>query len=138
MGYSLGLRSKKNLIGVDPNLVKVMRRAIELTDVDFTVIEGLRTEKRQRQLVAQGASKTMKSRHITGHAVDVAPYVDGKVRWDWPLYFPIASAVKKAAEEYNIMIRWGGSWKVLNNGPEPTRATLHKRFPDGPHFEIPA
>lgn len=122
MGYSLGLRSRKNLIGVHPDLVRVVKRAIQITSVDFTVIEGLRTEKRQRQLVAQGASKTMNSRHLTGHAVDIVPFVGGNIRWDWPLFDPIEAAMKEAARLESVPIEWGGDWAS---------------FKDGPHWQLP-
>lgn len=104
-----------------PDLVSVVKLAIERSDVDFMVTEGLRTKERQRELVAAGASKTMNSRHITGHAVDLVAYVNG-IRWDWPLYEKIAKAMKQAAYELNIKIEWGGDWKS---------------FKDGPHFQIP-
>ena len=122
MAFVLGQRSLDRLNGVHPDLVKVVKRAIQLTPVDFTVLEGLRTVERQKQLVAQGASKTMKSRHITGHAVDLAPVIDGEVRWDWPLYKQIAPAVKQAAKEVGVPIEWGGDWL---------------RFKDGPHWQLP-
>lgn len=117
MGYSLGLRSRKNLIGVHPDLVRVVKRAIQITSIDFTVIEGLRTEKRQRQLVAQGASKTMNSRHITGHAVDIVPFVGGRIRWDWSLFDPIEIAMKEAARLESVPIELGGDWARLKDGP---------------------
>lgn len=121
MNYKLSQRSIERLKGVHPDLVSVVMLAIERTDVDFLVTEGLRTKERQRELVAAGASKTMNSRHITGHAVDLAAYVNG-IRWDWPLYEKIAKAMKQAAYELNIKIEWGGDWKS---------------FKDGPHFQIP-
>jgi peptidoglycan L-alanyl-D-glutamate endopeptidase CwlK len=121
MSYSLGLRSKKNLRGVHPDLVRVIKRAIQLTNVDFTVIEGLRTVERQQKLVASGASKTMRSRHLTGHAVDIVPYVGGKIRWDWPLFDPIEVAMKEAARLEDVPIEWGGDWV---------------RFRDGPHWQL--
>ena len=80
------------------------------------VTEGLRSKERQKELVAAGASKTMNSRHITGHAVDLAAYVNG-IRWDWPLYEKIAKAMKQAAYELNIKIEWGGDWKSFKDGP---------------------
>lgn len=121
--YKLSARSESRMAGVHKDLVKVVRRAIEITDVDFTVGEGLRTQARQRQLVAQGASKTMNSRHLTGHAVDlIALDDDGKVSWDWPLYHRIAAAMKQAAAEVGVPIEWGGDWKT---------------FPDGPHYQLP-
>jgi peptidoglycan L-alanyl-D-glutamate endopeptidase CwlK len=81
------------------------------------VTEGLRTKERQRQLVAAGASRTMNSRHLTGHAVDVAALVGGKVRWDWPLYAVIAEHMKAAARELGVAIVWGGDWKSFRDGP---------------------
>lgn len=118
----LNSRSSERLKGVHPDLVKIINKAAEITDVDFIVTEGLRTPARQKQLVAAGASKTMKSRHITGHAVDLAVTVGGKVRWDWPLYNKLAAVVKKAAAEVKVPIEWGGDWKT---------------FKDGPHFQLP-
>ena len=117
MGYKLGLRSKLRLKGVHPDLVKVVKRAIQITKVDFTVLEGKRTLKRQRQLVRSGASRTMRSRHLTGHAVDLGAYVGGKVSWDWPLYYKIHDAMKQSASELGIKITWGGSWKSFKDGP---------------------
>ena len=120
MTYKLGSRSISNLRGVHPDLVAVVKRAITLSEIDFTVTEGLRTRERQAQLVKAGASTTMNSRHITGHAVDVAAWVDG-VRWDWPLYAKLAAAMKRAASELGVAIIWGGDWRT---------------FKDGPHFEL--
>ena len=117
MGYRLGTRSKKRLEGVHPDLVRVVERAIELTEVDFTVLEGMRTVARQRKLVAKGASTTMNSRHLTGHAVDIGAWVDGTVRWDWPLYYKLADAMKQAAKELNVDLEWGGDWKSFKDGP---------------------
>ena len=122
MSFSLGAQSRSRLIGVHPDLVKVIERAIQLTPIDFTVIEGLRTYAKQQKLVAQGASKTMRSRHLTGHAVDIAPFVAGEIRWDWPLYKKLAPAVKQAAKEVGVPIEWGGDWLT---------------FKDGPHWQLP-
>ena len=122
MGFQLSERSKRRLQGVHPDLVKVVERAIQITDTDFTVLEGLRTKARQAELVASGASQTMNSRHITGHAIDLGAYVAGQVRWDWPLYDKIAATMKKAASEVGVPIEWGGDWKS---------------FKDGPHFQLP-
>lgn len=119
--YVLGSKSKEKLKGVHPQLVKVVERAIQLSSVDFTVGEGLRSIERQKQLVAQGASKTMKSRHITGHAVDLYALKDGKVSWEMPLYKKIADAVLQAAKELNVDVEWGGNWET---------------FKDGPHFQL--
>ena len=119
MSYKLGIRSLQNLSGVHPDLVAVVKRAIQITEVDFTVIEGIRSRERQKQLVAKGASKTMNSRHITGHAVDMVPW---PIDWDDLERFEImAEAMKQAAEELDIPIVWGGDWKT---------------FYDAPHFEL--
>jgi peptidoglycan L-alanyl-D-glutamate endopeptidase CwlK len=136
--YKLGARSKQRLKGVHEDLVKVVERAIEITTVDFTVLEGLRDPMRQKKLKDAGASMTLNSRHITGHAVDLGAWVDGEVRWDWGLYLKIAQAMKNASEELDIPIRWGGTWDLLYKLESPiTAEMLHKRFPDGPHFELP-
>lgn len=127
MGYALGLRSRQNLAGVHPDLVRVVERAIRVTPLDFTVTEGVRSEARQRELVAAGASRTMKSRHLKasngyGHAVDLAALVAGSVRWDWPLYRTLNTAMQQAAGELGIPVEWGGSWAT---------------FRDGPHWQLP-
>jgi peptidoglycan L-alanyl-D-glutamate endopeptidase CwlK len=119
--YKLGQRSRLRLKGVHPDLVKVVEHAINISAVDFTVLEGVRTPERQKLLRDSGASQTLNSRHITGHAVDLGAFVDGEVRWDWPLYHKIAAAMKQAAKELNVAIIWGGDWR---------------RFKDGPHFEL--
>lgn len=136
--FQLGARSISRLQGVHPDLVKVVHLAIKLTPVDFTVIEGLRSRERQEQLVAAGASKTMKSRHIHGFAVDLAPYVSGEVRWDWPLVIPVAEAMQRASDQLQIPVRWGGTWKLLSATPQITPKVLSRTFPDGPHFELPS
>lgn len=117
MPFVLGSTSRARLKQVHPDLVKVVERAIQLTPLDFTITEGRRTVARQRQLVAEGASKTMNSRHITGHAIDFAVLVGGKVRWDWPLYPRVADAFKAAAKDLNIPIVWGGDWPKFRDGP---------------------
>lgn len=121
MSFSLGERSKINLKGVDIRLVRIVEQAIKETTIDFTVTEGLRTPERQQQLVNDGFSQTMKSKHLTGHAVDLVALIDGKVSWDKQHYPEIARAMKKAADEQKVKIRWGGDFKS---------------FFDGPHFEL--
>ena len=118
MAYKLGTRSMQNLSGVHPDLVAVVKRAIGITEQDFSVIEGIRNIDRQRKLVAQGKSQTMNSRHLTGHAVDIAPY---PLSWDWEYFYPIADAMKEAAEELDVDLEWGGDWTS---------------FKDGPHFQL--
>lgn len=122
MSCKLGKRSLSTLEGVHPDLVKVVKKAIELTECDFTVIEGLRTKQRQAQLLKEKKTTTMNSRHLTGHAVDLAAWVDGTVSWDWKYYEQIEAAMKQAALELKIPIEWGGDWKS---------------FKDGPHFQLP-
>lgn len=122
MAFSFGQRSLDRLKGVHPDLVRVLKRAIGCSTLDFTVIEGLRTQERQKQLMAAGATRTMNSRHLTGHAVDIAPLINGEVRWDWPLYHQLAAVVKKAAAEEQVPLQWGGDWRS---------------FKDGPHWELP-
>lgn len=122
MTYSLGGRSKARLIGVHPDLVKVVERAIQITPVDFTVLEGLRTPERQKMLVEVGASQTLNSRHLTGHAVDLAAWVHDEVCWAWPLYDQIAAAMKAAAKQVNVPVEWGGDFRA---------------FKDGPHWQLP-
>lgn len=120
--FQLSDRSLSRLEGVHPDLVAVVKRAIEITPIDFGVTEGLRDIKRQRKLVDSGASQTMNSRHLTGHAVDVVAYLDGEVSWAWPLYHKLAKAMKDAAKDLKTPIEWGGDWKT---------------FKDGPHFQLP-
>ena len=117
MSFVLGQRSRERLKGVDERLVKVVERAIQITEVDFTVLEGLRTPERQKQLVAEGFSQTLKSKHLTGHAVDLGALVDNKISWDKAPYFKIADAMKKAADELNVKVRWGGDFKSFFDGP---------------------
>lgn len=127
MTYSFSEVSVLNMRNVHPDLIAVMNRSIELSDVDFKVICGSRTPEQQKVLFDRGASKTLNSRHLIGsdgycHAVDVCALVTRKVSWNWPLYIQISDAVKRAANELNIPIVWGGDWP---------------KFKDGGHFELP-
>lgn len=121
MTFRLSRRSRDRLRGVHPALIAVIEAAIQRSPIDFMVTEGLRTPARQAALVKAGASRTLKSRHLTGHAVDVAALVDGQVRWDWPLYPRIAEVIRAAAGSLDIPVVWGGDWPSLR---------------DGPHFEL--
>lgn len=120
--------SELKLVGVHPDLVRIIRRAAKDSAISFRVIEGPRTVERQRQLVKIGASTTMNSRHIkagklnVSHAVDVVPLVDGKIRWDWPLYHKLSPLIKAAALAEKVPLEWGGDWKS---------------FRDGPHWQLP-
>jgi len=108
--FVLGKKSLDTLVGVDPKLVSVVKRAIQLTQVDFRVNEGVRTIARQKQLLKEGKTQTLKSKHIEGKAVDLVALVDNKVNWDASYYIQIAEAVRLAAIELNIPVRWGGCW----------------------------
>ncbi|WP_272688220.1 M15 family metallopeptidase [Providencia sp. PROV063] len=120
--FKFSNRSEENLRGVHPDLVKVTRRALELTSIDFMVIEGKRTEARQRDLVKSKKSQTMNSRHLTGHAVDCAPLVGREIPWnDWSKFKSVADAMLQAGEELGIDVEWGGNWTS---------------FKDGPHFQL--
>lgn len=121
MAFSLGNESLKKLNGVHQDLLRVVLRAIQITEVDFKVLEGVRTVARQRQLVAAGKSKTMNSRHLTGKAVDLVPL---PVDWNnLEAFRQVADAMKKAAAELGVSIEWGGDWKT---------------FHDAPHFQLSA
>lgn len=144
--FKLSKKSLGKLEDVHPALVQVVQRAIQLTEVDFAVHEGLRTKARQAELVKNGASWTMDSRHITGHAVDLVPWV-GELRWDWPLCYKVASAVKQAAKELGVQITWGGVWDKplteLGDEEDEVAAYVARRLSkgkkakiDGPHFEL--
>jgi len=139
MSYKLGTRSLQNLSGVHPDLVSVVEKAIKITKVDFTVIEGVRNINRQRQLVKSGASQTMNSRHLTGHAVDIAPW---PISWDWEKFYPIIDSFILAAKELDCPVRWGGNWGVKDirdwDGTAVELNGSYKgKFADGPHLEIP-
>lgn len=123
-GFDLSLRDKARIKGLHPDLVRVVEEAAKFARFKFMVIEGLRTEARQRQLVKEGASRTMASRHLTGHAADLAPLLaDGTIPWNqWWRFDEMAQDVKRAAQHIGVPIEWGGDWP---------------RFKDGPHFQLP-
>ena len=122
MEFKFGKRSTERMMGVHPDLKAVMGLAISRTPVDFTVLEGVRSYDRQVELYKSGASQTLNSRHLTGHAIDVAPLVDGAVSWDWPIYYKLAPVIKQAAADLGVPIEWGGDWSS---------------FKDGPHWQLP-
>lgn len=125
--FKFSKRSESNLNGVHPDLVKVARLALTLSSRDFTVIEGLRTKERQQQLFKQGATKTMSSRHLTGHAIDIVPYpLDWK---DTMAFGELAKAMFEASRQLKIPIRWGADWNRNGRSDDET-------FYDGPHFEL--
>ncbi|WP_292950192.1 MULTISPECIES: hypothetical protein [unclassified Neptuniibacter] len=156
--FALGRRSKQRLKKAHPDLAAVVALALQRSCVDFTVLETLRTEKRQRHLIRQGQSWTKNSRHLgkvpknspelgpIAHAVDLGAWVDGTVNWDWEHYFIIANAIKIASEELKVRIKWGGSWAYLDRYDTPeqgfkayiARKKAEGEEPkcDGFHFEL--
>ncbi len=127
MSIVLSEKSRMKLQAAHPDLRKVIERAAALSDMDFTVLEVLRTVARQRELVARGASRTMNSRHLPGpdglsRAVDIAPLDGGQVSWAWPQYHRLAPIIKQAAKDVGVPIEWGGDWRS---------------FKDGPHWQLP-
>ncbi len=117
MGFKLSQRSLDKMIGVNPKLVEVVKLAITKSPLDFSISEGLRTVERQKELVAQKKSQTMKSRHIVGEAVDICVLVDGKANWDFENYRKVADVFKECAKELGVKITWGGEWTSLKDGP---------------------
>ena len=147
--FKLSGRSIDKLEGVKPELVEVVEKAITLTKVDFGVIEGLRTEEKQRELVAAGASQTMKSKHLTGDAVDLMAYVNGRGCWELNVYDEIADAMKEAAYELDVKILWGAAWNIddlalwegtaeeaMNHYIDERRSQGKRPFIDAPHFQL--
>lgn len=121
MNPTFSARSFNHLAGVRPELVILAYHALLLSPIPFEITDGLRTEGEQAAFLASGKSRTMRSRHLTGHAVDVVAIQDGKVSWDWNLYETIAAAFRRASAETGIPVEWGGDWK----------------FRDGPHYQLP-
>ena len=154
MTFKLSQRSKNNLKGVHPKLVRATELALTYSDVDFGVTCGLRTQTEQELLVAAGKSQTMKSKHLRqadgySHAVDLVAYIGGSVCWELNVYDNLADAMKKAAREVGLSIRWGGSWHIsditvysgtaeeaMNEYIDLRRSQSRRVFLDCPHFEI--
>jgi peptidoglycan L-alanyl-D-glutamate endopeptidase CwlK len=146
--FKFSSRSRERLTGVHPDLIRVTERALEFSAVDFGITQGLRTLEQQRDYVKRGVSQTMRSRHLTGHAVDVVAYVDGGFTYKpFRLYTDIAEAFRKAAEHEGINVLWGAAWlRPLNQYPTAQiamddyvttrRAQGRKPFMDGPHFQL--
>lgn len=128
MSFVFGKRSEDNLHGVNPTLVAIARRALQLSPVDFSITEGLRSVERQKELVASGKSQTMASRHIDGCAVDIFPVGS---TWQIAEFIPVLKAFKKAGDELGISLRFGVNWKN-----DPT-LPIETKFVDAPHVELP-
>jgi peptidoglycan L-alanyl-D-glutamate endopeptidase CwlK len=149
MTFKLSDRSLRNLQGVNEQLVATVNLAIVLTKIDFGVICGLRTMEEQRVLVDKGASKTMRSKHLDGNAVDLMAYIGSRASWELNLYDDIADAMKQAAVETGAVLRWGAAWHIPDirqwNGTmenamgayvDLRRSEGKRPFIDGPHFEL--
>jgi len=149
MSFKLSQRSLDKMEGVDADLVAVTKRAIELTKIDFGVIYGMRTIQEQENLVAAGKSQTMKSKHLVGRAVDLMAYVDGKGCWELNVYDDLCDAMKEAAKELSVAIKWGAAWSEGDIRTYPgtaedammayvdlRRGQGRRPFIDGPHFEL--
>ena len=149
MAYKLSTKSQERLMGVEPELKEVVYEAIKVTKIDFGVIEGLRTEEKQKQLVESGASQTMKSKHLEGRAVDLMAYIGGRGSWELNVYDEIADAMKEAAIKVDVAVRWGAAWTVtdirewegtmeeaMNSYIDTRRSQGRRPFIDAPHFEL--
>jgi len=149
MTFKLSRRSLDNLDGIDERLATVARTAIALTRTDFGVIQGMRTEAEQKVLVSRGASKTMKSKHLIGKAIDCMAFIDGRASWEISFYDDIADAIKEAADVVGCPIKWGAAWSVgdirkwdgtmedaMNDYVDLRRSQGKRPFIDGPHFEL--
>ena len=149
MTFQLSQRSLGRMEGVKDKLHTVVCSAIRLSNVDFGVICGLRTEEEQRALLSKGATQTMKSKHLTGDAVDLMAYVGSRASWELNLYDDIADAMKVAAIEHDVPIKWGAAWSVgniaewdgsmeeaMNSYIDLRRSEGRRPFIDGPHFEL--
>jgi len=147
--FKLSRRSLDRLEGVNDDLVAVVRAAINATKTDFGVIQGLRTIEQQKELVAKGASQTMKSKHLDGNAVDLMAYINGRGSWELNLYDDLADAMKEGAQMAGVAVRWGAAWHIddirkwdgtmeeaMNDYIDLRRSQGRRPFIDGPHFEI--
>lgn len=151
MSFRFGAKSEANLVGIHPDLVRVVRVALTIADIDFAVHEGLRTAERQKKLYASGASRTLDSYHLTGDAVDLVPYVDGVLRWEHPLCNQIAQAMHEACSRLHERVVWGRVWDMELEELDPEdleeeRAIYVRRYQrihgakkwpldDGPHYQ---
>ena len=149
MAFKFSKKSLERMNGVHPDLIKVIKRALELSTSDFSITEGVRSLKTQQEYVSAKKSQTMRSKHLVqpdgyGHAVDVVPY---PVNWNLFAFYPITEAVRKASKELGIKVRWGGAWVNLDMTDKPVselvqsysdarRKAGNKIFIDAPHFEL--
>lgn len=158
--FHLGVGSEEHLRGIDPRLERCVRRAITTTSTDFNVYEGLRSLERQQELYRNGASRTLDSYHLTGHAVDLVPFLGGRVQWQQPLCNQVAIAMREAAVYFGVPLTWGAVWDKKLSELDPARlqneieayieryrishppirvqGEMHDPHPliDGPHFQV--
>lgn len=149
MSFELSQKSLSRLAGVDERLINCVKFAIQITPIDFGVVEGLRTLETQKKYVEAGKSQTMTSKHLQGKAVDLMAYINGAVSWELNLYDDIAEAMKEAAIQHNLPLRWGAAWNIpdirlwrgsmaaaMNYYIDERRRSSRRPFIDAPHFEI--
>jgi len=151
MSFKLSERSLSRLEGVDERIVAVAKYAIGITKVDFGIphLGGLRTMDQQRELFEKGASQTMKSKHLEGIAIDTVAYVGPRVSWEINLYDDIADAMKEAAKDVGVKLRWGAAWHIdsigdyegsmedaMNEYIDLRRSQGKRPFIDAPHYEL--
>ena len=154
MTFKLSRRSLDRLEGIDDGLQAVVKMAITLTKTDFGVVQGMRTIEQQKELVAKGASQTMKSKHLEGKAFDIMAFINGRASWELSVYDDLADAIKEAAIQLNVPICWGAAWataempypmdirkwegtmeEAMNAYSDLRRSQSRRPFIDGPHFE---
>ena len=154
MAFKLSGRSLNKLEGVHPTMVDTVKRAIEVSSVDFGVIYGVRSLAEQEKLYKAGRSQTMKSRHLIqedgySHAVDLMAYDASNPSWDIVMYDDIADAMKEAALKTGAKICWGAAWQIddiakwdgtmeqaMNAYIDLRRSQSRRPFIDGPHFQL--
>ena len=154
--FRFGSRSRREMEQMHPDLIRVLERAIAMTEQDFTVFDGFRSASDQNALYRRGASQldgfTRISKHQLQpdgcvHAADLVPWSGGKAVWDWPAIYVIADAMFMAARMLDVQLRWGGCWQHINplNAPpeqlvqmyvKRKRAAGKRAFNDGPHWEL--
>ncbi len=137
--FKFGKASKARLETCHPDLQRVMRRALETSPMDFTIVCGHRAKDEQEKAFAEGKSKVRypRSRHNSypSEAVDIAPYVGGKLVWDdEATWRQLVDHIQTTAYDLGVYLRWGGDWD--GDGLTRTDGDLDERFVDYPHFEL--
>lgn len=128
-----------------PDLVLLSDHVLMLSEYDLVILDGLRTQEQQEALYKAGATRTRESKHLTGDALDFGVLVDGKLRWDWPLYDKLAETVYRASKHTGVHVVWGGAWHrkltdfdcaagAKEDYLKACRDVERKPFLDGPHY----